>query len=163
VRFACECLAAAHQAHTEEQPAFLEWLGGALRPSEEHKAMEVTLGPFFAGSTIAAEADLGAVYRAASELARPHFALALAVSAAEPDPGAVYRAASELARPHFGVALAVSAPESNQQKLAVAFADQTFHLGWAQLALGWLLRICDVQLRLAQAPGAPYALTEERA
>jgi hypothetical protein len=135
VRFACECLAAAHQAHTEEQPAFLEWLGGALRPSEEHKAMEVTLGPFFAGSTIAAEADLGAVYRAASELARPH----------------------------FGVALAVSAPESNQQKLAVAFADQTFHLGWAQLALGWLLRICDVQLRLAQAPGAPYALTEERA
>jgi hypothetical protein len=134
LRFACECLAAAHQAHTEEQATFMEWLGEALRPSEEHKAIEVTLGPFFAGSTIAAEADLGAVYRAASELSRPH----------------------------FGVALAVSAPESNQQKLAVAFADQTFHLGWAQIALGWVLRLCDVQLRLAQAEGAPYALTEER-
>ena len=132
-RMACECIAAAHQAHTEEQAAFQEWLGGALRPNEAHKATEVTVGQFMAGSTLVTEADLGAVYRVASEFARPH----------------------------FGVSVALVAPESNRQKLAVTFADQTFHVGWAQLTLGWLLRLCDVQVHLAQAPGAPYNVTEE--
>jgi hypothetical protein len=130
---ACECLAAAHQAHTEEQATFLEWLSQSLRPDKQLKALDIGLGGFFAGSTIAAEADLGAVYRAASELSRPH----------------------------FGVSLALTAPESNAQKLAVTFADQSFHLGWAQVTLGWLLTLCDVQLRLAQTAGAPYAVTDE--
>src|SRR5215208_3972508 len=132
-RMACECLAAAHQAHTEEQAAFQEWLAGALRPDERHRATDVTIGQFMAGSTLVSEADLGAVYRAASEFARPH----------------------------FGVSVALVAPESNQQKLAVTFADQTFHVGWAQLTLGWLLTLCDAQLRLAQTSGAPYNVTDE--
>jgi hypothetical protein len=132
-RMACECLAAAHQAHTEEHAMFLEWLSESLRPDERLKAVAIGLGGFFAGSTIAADADFGAVYRATSELSRPH----------------------------FGVSLALTAPESNVQKLAVTFADQSFHLGWAQLTLGWLLTLCDVQLRLAQTPGAPYAITEQ--
>jgi hypothetical protein len=132
-RMACECLAAAHQAHTEEQAVFAEWLSASLRPNERHKAVEVGMGGFFAGSTIAAEADMGAVYRAASELSRPH----------------------------FGAALALTAPESNAQKLAVTFADQSFHFGWAQLTLGWLLTLCGVQLRLAQTPDAPYAVGDE--
>lgn len=135
VRMACECIAAAHQAHTEEQGAFLAWLGGALQPDEHHKATDITIGQFMAGSTLVTEQDLGAVYRAASELARPH----------------------------FGVSVALVAPESNQQKLAVTFADQAFHFGWAQLTLGWLLRLCDAQLRLAQVAGAPYCVTEDAA
>ncbi|MGH2583362.1 MAG: hypothetical protein ACRDJE_00435 [Dehalococcoidia bacterium] len=134
-RLACECIAAAHQAHTEEQAAFQEWLAGALQPNEEHKATAVTIGQFMAGSTLVSEADLGAVYRASSEFARPH----------------------------FGVAAALVAPESDRQKLAVTFADQTFHFGWAELTLGWLLRLCDVQLRLVQTPGAPYNITDELA
>ena len=134
-RMACECIAAAHQAHTEEQPAFREWLAGALHPDERHKAIDVTMGQFFAGSTLAADPDLGAVYRATSELARPH----------------------------FGVSLALVAPESNLQKIAVTFADQSFHFGWAQLTLGWLLTLCDVQLRLAQTPDAPYAVADATA
>ena len=134
-RMACECIAAAHQAHTEEQAAFQEWLGGALLPNETHKATEITIGQFMAGSTLVTETDLGAVYRAASEFARPH----------------------------FGVSVAVVAPESNRQKLAVTFADQTFHFGWAQLTLGWLLRLCDVQLRLARVSGVPYNITDELA
>jgi hypothetical protein len=113
-RMACECIAAAHQAH---------------------KATDITIGQFMAGSTLVSEADLGAVYRAASELARPH----------------------------FGVSAALVAPESNQQKLAVTFADQSFHFGWAQLTLGWLLRLCDAQLRLAQTAGTPYNVTDEAA
>jgi hypothetical protein len=132
-RMACECIAAAHQAHTEEQPAFREWLAGAMKPDEQHKATDITIGQFMAGSTIVSEEDLGAVYRAASELARPH----------------------------FGVSATIVAAESNQQKLAVTFADQSFHFGWAQLTLGWLLRIGDVQLRLAQTPGAPYNVTDD--
>ncbi len=134
-RMACECLAAAHQAHTEEQAAFREWLAGAMKPDERHKATDITIGQFMAGSTIVSEEDLGAVYRAASELARPH----------------------------FGVSAAIVAVESNQQKLAVTIADQSFHFGWAQLTLGWLLRLCDVQLRLAQTPGAPYNVTDDLA
>jgi hypothetical protein len=133
VRMACECLAAAHQAHTEEQVAFQEWLAGALRPDERHHATDITIGQFMAGSTLVSEADLGAVYRAASEFARPH----------------------------FGISVAVVAPESNQQRLAATFADQTFHFGWAQLTLGWLLTLCDAQLRLAQVDGAPYNITDE--
>ena len=135
VRMACECIAAAHQAHTDEQEAFLEWLGGALKPDEQHKATDITIGQFMAGSTLVSEQDLGAVYRAASELARPH----------------------------FGVSVALVAPESNQQKLAVTFADQAFHFGWAQLTLGWLLRLCDTQLRLAQVAGTPYNVTDAAA
>jgi hypothetical protein len=134
-RMACECIAAAHQAHTEEQTAFQEWLTGAMKPDEQHKATDITIGQFMAGSTLVSEADLGAVYRAASELARPH----------------------------FGVSAALVAPESNQQKLAVTFADQSFHFGWAQLTLGWLLRLCDAQLRLAQTAGTPYNVTDEAA
>jgi hypothetical protein len=134
-RMACECIAAAHQAHTEEQAAFQEWLAGSMKPNEHHKAVDITIGQFMAGSTIVSEEDLGAVYRASSELARPH----------------------------FGVSAAIVAAESNQQKLAVTFADQTFHFGWAQLTLGWLLRLCDVQLRLAQSPSAPYNVTEDLA
>jgi len=132
-RMACECLAAAHQAHTEEQAAFREWLAGAMTPDEQHKATDITIGQFMAGSTIVSEQDLGAVYRATSELARPH----------------------------FGVSAAIVAAESNREKLAVTFADQTFHFGWAQITLGWLLTLCDVQLRLARTPGAPYNLTDD--
>ena len=133
-RMACECLAAAHQAHTEEQVTFQEWLAGALRPDDRHRATDITIGQFMAGSTLVSEADLGAVYRAASEFARPH----------------------------FGISVALVAPESNQQKLAVTFADQTFHFGWAQLTLGWLLTLCDAQLRLALVDGAPYNVTDDR-
>jgi hypothetical protein len=134
-RLACESLAAAHHAHTEEQEAFLDWLGDAMHPNEEHKATEVPIGQFMAGSTLVAEQDLGAVYRAASEFARPH----------------------------FGVAAALVAPESNRERIAVTFADQTFHAGWAQLTLGWLIGLCAVQLRLVRAPGAPYNLSDETA
>jgi hypothetical protein len=126
VRVACECIAASTQLRAEELPAFEEWLGGALRPNEAHKAMDVGMGQFFAGSTIAAD---------------PRFST-------------VYRASSELSRPHIGAGLLLTAPESNQQRLAVTFGDQTFHFGWAQLMLGWLLALCEVQLRLVLGTGA---------
>lgn len=126
VRSACEYLAASAQLRAEEQPAFLDWLAETLQPDEEHKAIDIGMGQFFAGSTIAAD---------------PLFAN-------------VYRAASELARPHLGAALALTASESSRARLAVTFGDQAFHAGWAQLQLGWLLALCDVQLRLTLEGGA---------
>jgi hypothetical protein len=41
------------------------------------------------------------------------------------------------------------APESNLQKLSVTFGDQAFHIGWAQLELGWLISLCVVLLEVA--------------
>lgn len=128
-RMACECLAAAYQASGEEQPAFAAWLAAALAADEREKATDVGVGAFMAGSTIAADAELGAVYRAASEFARPH----------------------------FGVALALTASESNRQRVAPTFGDQSFHFGWAQLTLGWLLALTDAALRLARTEASPYA------
>ena len=134
VRGACEEMAAATQLRAEELPAFLEWLEEALRPDERHKAVNVGMGQFFAGSTIAAD---------------PRFSL-------------VYRAASELARPHLGASLMLVAPESNQTRLAVTFGDQGFHFGWAHLLLGWLLTLCEVQLRLVTEDGGEvFNLTDE--
>lgn len=134
VRSAGECIAASTQLRAEELPAFREWLAGGLRPDERFKATAVGIGQFFAGSTVAAD---------------PRFST-------------VYRAASELSRPHIGAALLLTAPESNAQRLAVTFADQSFHFGWAQLTLGWLLALCAVQARLVlQDGGDVFNITAE--
>lgn len=136
VRVACECIAASTQLRAEELPAFREWLAEALRPDERTKAIDIGMGQFFAGSTIAAD---------------PRFAT-------------VYRAASELSRPHIGASLLMVAPESNAQRLAVTFGDQSFHFGWAQLVLGWLLALCGTQLQLVTEGGRDvFNVTDEAA
>ena len=134
VRTACECTAAATQLRMEEQPAFLTWLAETLHTNEEHKAVDVGMGEFFAGSTVAAD---------------ERFSL-------------VYRAASDFSRPHIGLGLLLTAAESNVQRLAVSFGDQAFHFGWAQLTLGWLLGLCEVQLRLVIETGEDtFNISEE--
>ncbi len=133
VRTACECVAAAAQLSAEELPTFEAWLAGAFRPDETHKAVTIGMGQFFAGSTIAADPRLSVVYRAASELARPH----------------------------LGAALVLTAVDSSAQRLAVTFADQSFHFGWAQLVLGWLIGVCEAQLRLVGGAGAVFHITED--
>lgn len=134
VRTACECIAAATQLRAEELPAFEEWLARTLLPDDTHKALDAGMGQFFAGSTVAAD---------------PRFSN-------------VYRGASELARPHIGASLVLTAVESNRQHLTPTFGDQTFHFGWAQLALGWLLALCDVQVRLIGDGGGVFNVTPER-
>ena len=133
VRAACEAISAETQAGGEEQPQFLEWLAGALQPNAEHHATEIGLGIYFAGSTLASNPLLGPAFRAASELSRQH----------------------------FGVTLLESASESNRQRIAVAFADQGFHFGWAQLILGWLLAVCRAQLELCLIAGGPFYLSDD--
>jgi hypothetical protein len=121
VRAACETIAAQHQLHTSEMELFLEWLAGNLTPNEGHKAFQFGLGRYFAGETLAADERLRQVYRPASDLGRPN----------------------------FGATLLEVGPESNNQRLALTFADTAFHVGWAELVLGWLLALCERQLAVA--------------
>jgi hypothetical protein len=117
----CEYIAAQHQLHAGEIDQFLEWLAGSLTPNDAHKAVEFGMGRYFAGETLAADARLRSVYRPASELGRPN----------------------------FGATLLEVGPESNNTRLALMFADTMFHVGWAELVLGWLLALCERQLAVA--------------
>jgi hypothetical protein len=118
VRSACEMIAVEHQVKHEELGEYVGWLMAHMKPDEEHKAFDAGLGHFFAGTTIAADPELRMVYRAASDLGRPN----------------------------FGATLLLTAPESNNARLAYTFADAAFHCAWAEIELGWLLRLCERQL-----------------
>jgi hypothetical protein len=133
VRSACELIAAEYQVQHEEFGEFIGWLMGHLKPDDEHKAFDVGLGHYFAGTTLAADADLRVVYRAASDLGRPN----------------------------FGATLLEIGPESNNARLAYAFADAAFHVGWAEIDLGWLLRLCERQLAVAAHMHDVFNVTPE--
>jgi len=133
VRSACESIAAENQAGGEEQPLFMSWLAASLVPNERYRATEVGLGTYFAGSTLANHPLLGLTYRTAADLSRQH----------------------------FGATLAEVAPESNRERILVTFGDRTFHFGWAQLILGWLLSLAVVQLEIAVAAGSPFFISED--
>jgi hypothetical protein len=133
VRAACEAIAAEYQSGGEEQPLFREWLAEAMHPNEQQRATEVGLGHYFAGSTLVNNERLGATYRTAAEFSRQH----------------------------FGVSVLEVAAESNRQRIAATFADQTFHFAWAQLVLGWLLTLADVQLALAVDVDSPFHASAE--
>jgi hypothetical protein len=125
VRAACEQIAAQQQLAHGELPAFLEWLASNLASNEQYKAFEFGLGRYFAGEALAADTRLRSVYRPASELGRPS----------------------------FGATLLQAGPESNSQRLALTFADASFHLGWAEIVLGWLLALGERQLAIAVHAG----------
>jgi hypothetical protein len=118
VRAAAEYIAAQEALRAGEMDLFRDWLAGALEVNEDLKGTEFELGRYFAGETLAANERLRAVYRPASDLGRPN----------------------------FGASLLLTASESNRTRVQVAFADHAFHLGWAQLEIGWLLTLASVQL-----------------
>lgn len=133
VRAACEFVAAQHQLHATDMEEFMEWLAGNLKPSEEHKAFEFGFGRYFAGERLAADERLRSVYRPASELGRPS----------------------------FGATLLQIGPESNNRHLALAFGDGSFHVGWAEIVLGWLLALCERQLEVSVRADDVYPIEEE--
>ena len=132
-RSACEYVAAQHQLHAGEMDQFLEWLAASLTPNKAHKAIEFGMGRYFAGEPLAADARLRGVFRPASELGRPN----------------------------FGATLVEVGPESNNIRLALTFADTTFHAGWAELVLGWLLALCERQLAVAVHANDVFAIHED--
>jgi hypothetical protein len=138
VRQAVEHIAAQSQLGSEFD-AFKVWAHSAYARHAPARAEEVGLGHYFAGETIAADGQLRLIYRAASDFGRPN----------------------------FGPTALFVANEASHERYPLVFADSAFHLGWAQLLLGWLLRLDAAQLRIAlhareQFP-APQALRDEAA
>jgi len=132
-RSACELVAAQHQLKHEETGDLIGWMLEHLKPDEEQKAFDVGLGHYFAGTTLAADERLKSVYRAASDIGRPN----------------------------FGSTLLLVGPESNNARLAFAFADASFHAGWAEIELGWLFRLCERQLGVAAHMPDVFNITPE--
>ena len=130
---------AAQAALPADPAAFAGWAHSAWRRDEALRADDVGLGHFFGGDALAADGAM-----------RP-----------------IYRAAGDLGRPNFGPTALFVAGEAGPRKYPLVFADEAFHFGWAQLLLGWLLRIDARQLHLAlHAPQhfpATQALRDEAA
>jgi hypothetical protein len=136
VRAACEVIAAQEGLRAGEMTEHTRWLLASPALNEAHKATEFELGRYFSGETLAKDHVLGAIYRPASDLSRPN----------------------------FGATLLQVGPESNPSRLAVSFADASFHLGWAELVLGWLLALAMRQARvIVDAEGIFPASDETRA
>ncbi len=120
VRASAEVVAAQEGLRAGEMEQHQQWLLGALKPNEAFKAVEFELGRYFAGEVLAADPVLRSVYRPASDLGRPN----------------------------FGATLLQIGPESNNSRLALAFADTSFHLAWAELVIGWLIALSVRQVKV---------------
>ncbi len=101
-----------------EMDEWRRWTHEAYGRFEPARATEVGLGHYFAGGAIAAEGYLRLIYRATSDLGRPN----------------------------FGPTALFVANEATHERYPLNFADHAYHLGWAQLLLGWTLRLGVVQL-----------------
>ncbi len=132
LRAACDCIGAQRGLMAGELGEFTAWLG-AMGQSREHAALDVGLGRYRAGSTLAADDRLSALYRVVTDLSMTH----------------------------FGTTLIQVAPESDLQKIAIGFADSSFHLGWAQLVTGWLLALARGQLETVVAAGDTFPVSTE--
>jgi hypothetical protein len=134
VRAAAEVIAAQEGLRAGEMPLFRQWLAATLKPDVKFKALEFELGRYFAGEVLAGDDVLRSVYRPAAELSRPA----------------------------FGAGLLQVGPESNDNRLAITFADASFHLGWAELTLGWLLALADKQVEVILRANEIFPASEER-
>lgn len=74
--------------------------------------------------------------------------------------GSLYRIVSDLCMTHFGVTLLQVGAESDLEKLSLEFGASAFHLGWAELVLGWLLVLADRQLATAIAAEPVFAISD---
>ena len=133
VRAACELIAAEEALRGGEADEHAKWLFSTLSPNEAFKAYDFELGRFFSGEVLARDPLLRGIYRPASDLGRPN----------------------------FGATLLQVAPESNNTRLAVAFADASFHLGWAEIVLGWLLALAARQLRVVVDAEGTFPVSDE--
>ena len=115
------------------------WTHEAYGRDPDTRSIEIGTGRYFGGEAIAAD---------------PHLRV-------------IYRAASDFARPNFGPTALLVANEANHERFPLIFADEAFHLGWAQLLLGWLLRLGLTQvhtaMHLPQQFPAPAELRERAA
>jgi len=60
--------------------------------------------------------------------------------------GPLYRAATDLSLGHFGSTLMLAGGDSTPDRVLMTFGDRDFHLGLAELELGWLLLLGVAQI-----------------
>ena len=63
--------------------------------------------------------------------------------------GPVYRTSMDLSLSHFGSTLLTVGNDSDPDRVVMTFGDRDFHLGLAELALGWLLLLGTAQVEAA--------------
>jgi len=132
VRTACDAIAAQRSLLSDAMDEYLQW-AATIRHNRRYAALEIPLGRFRAGPILAKDQRLGDIYRLVTDLSLPH----------------------------FGSTTLLVAPETNLQKMPIAFADNAFHLGWAELALGWLLALGYAQLTIALDDNQSFVITDE--
>jgi hypothetical protein len=126
LRTALDCVACQRALSASNFAEFEEWFGHAVSQDREHQALAIDLGRYRAGSVLAEDERLGEAYRLLTDLAMPH----------------------------FGTTMLEIAPDSGLQKAVMAFGDNAFHLGWAELTSGWLLLLADSQLGTFDSQGS---------
>ena len=134
MRSTAELVAAQEGLRAEEMELHHEWLANTLQPDETHKAFEFHLGRYFAGGVVAGDDVLRAIYRPASDLARPA----------------------------FGASLLQVGPETSNERLVLNFADASFHQGWAEITVGWLIALAARQLRVIVDTEGIFPVSDER-
>jgi len=119
LRSALDCIAVQRGLIRDGFDEYEEWLESALSQYKTHAALAFDLGRYRAASVLAEDEQLGPLYRLLTDLSMPH----------------------------FGSTALLTSPDSNLQKLSLAFADSAFHLGSAELVVGWLLTLSEAQTR----------------
>lgn len=72
---------------------------------------------------------------------RLHAFRAAEILAAHEVLGPLYREATDVSLPHFGATMLVAGNESAADHVSMTFGDRDFHMGLAELQLGWLLAL----------------------
>lgn len=134
LRSALDCLAVQRSLLRDGFDEYEEWLGCAISQDREHAALVFDLGRYRAASVLAEDESLGPLYRLLTDLSMPH----------------------------FGSTAFLTGSDSNLQKLSLSFGDSTFHMGWAELIMGWLLTLCEAQVHTAASSGPAEAADAAR-
>jgi len=118
IRAAADYQAAELYLLRHDAAEWVEWLdqGGIALAPEEH-ATKYDLHAFRAAEILAAHEILGPLYRATMDLSMPH----------------------------FGATLLLAGNDSSPERVLMTFGDRDFHLGLAELSLGWLMELAVAQ------------------
>ena len=120
LRAAMDGVAAQRSLIAENFQEFEEWAQEAVSQAPEHQALAFDLGRYRSGSMLAGDERLGFTYRLFTDLSMPH----------------------------FGATALQVAPETGLERMPIGFYDASFHLGWAEVTIGWLLLLADAQFEV---------------
>ncbi len=71
--------------------------------------------------------------------------------------GRLYRVSTDLSLSHFGSTLLLAGNDSSAERVLMTFGDRDFHLGLAELCLGWLLELGLAQFEAVATAGGVFA------